>query len=109
MHQSNRVLPSFSALTTRIAGDVITAGMAERAPNFLASYEAAQTTERFPRQATTTGLPRSCGSSRCSTDAQKASMSICAILRCQHGRTILGPPTVCWFNGKNCDSLERRT
>jgi len=46
-----------------------TAGMAERTPKFRASYEAAQTTERFPRQATTTGLPRSRGSSRCSTDA----------------------------------------
>ena len=46
-----------------------TAGIAERTPDFLASYDAAQTTERFPRHATTTGLPRSCGSSRCSTDA----------------------------------------
>jgi len=35
-----------------------TAGMAERTPKFRASYEAAQTTERFPRQATTIGLPR---------------------------------------------------
>ena len=34
-----------------------------------ASYEAAHTTERAPRQATTTGLPRNEGSSRCSTDA----------------------------------------
>ncbi|HKV46867.1 MAG TPA: hypothetical protein VJN69_02160 [Candidatus Acidoferrales bacterium] len=34
-----------------------------------ASYEAAHKTERFPRQATIAGLPRSCGSSRCSTDA----------------------------------------
>src|SRR5215469_18438161 len=33
-----------------------TAGMAERTPNFRASYEAAHTTERFPRHATTTGL-----------------------------------------------------
>jgi hypothetical protein len=33
--------------------------MADRTPNFLASYEAAQTTERFPRQATMTGLRRS--------------------------------------------------
>ena len=46
-----------------------TAGMAERTPNRLASYEAAQTTERLPRQATITGLPRNCGSSRCSTEA----------------------------------------
>src|SRR6266566_4406514 len=45
------------------------AGMAERTPKALASYEAAQTTERLPRQATMTGLPRSCGSSRCSTEA----------------------------------------
>jgi len=35
----------------------------------------------FPRHATTTGLPRSCGSSRCSTDAQNASMSTCTIFR----------------------------
>jgi hypothetical protein len=33
-----------------------TAGMAERTPKLLASYEAAQTTERLPRQATITGL-----------------------------------------------------
>jgi hypothetical protein len=46
-----------------------TAGMAERTPKRLASYEAAQTTERLPRQATITGLPRSWGLSRCSTDA----------------------------------------
>src|SRR5450759_1348739 len=46
-----------------------TAGMAECTPKALASYEAAQTTERRPRQATMTGLPRSCGSSRCSTEA----------------------------------------
>jgi len=45
------------------------AGMAERTPKALASYEAAQTTERLPRQVTMTGLPRSCGSSRCSTEA----------------------------------------
>jgi hypothetical protein len=32
--------------------------MAERTPNRLASYEAAHTTERFPRHATMTGLPR---------------------------------------------------
>jgi hypothetical protein len=30
--------------------------MAERTPKALASYEAAQTTERMPRQATMTGL-----------------------------------------------------
>ena len=45
------------------------AGMAERTPNTLASYEAAQTTDRLPRQATTTGLPRKAGSSLCSTEA----------------------------------------
>lgn len=33
--------------------------MAERTPNSRASYEAAHTAERFPRHATTTGLPRS--------------------------------------------------
>jgi len=43
--------------------------MAERTPNTRASYDAAHTTERAPRHATTTGLPRSDGSSRCSTDA----------------------------------------
>ena len=46
-----------------------TAGIAERTPNMRASYDAAHTTERAPRQATTTGRPRSDGSSRCSTDA----------------------------------------
>src|SRR6266849_1851948 len=46
-----------------------TVGMADRTPKLLASYEAAQTTDRLPRQATITGLPRSYGSSRCSTDA----------------------------------------
>ena len=46
-----------------------TAGIAERTPNLRASYDAAQTTERLPRHATTTGRPRSDGSSRCSTDA----------------------------------------
>jgi hypothetical protein len=45
------------------------AGIAERTPNFRASYEAAQTTDRFPRHATITGLPRNSGLSRCSTDA----------------------------------------
>jgi len=37
--------------------------MAECMPKRLASYEAAHTTERLPRYATMTGLPRSCGSS----------------------------------------------
>jgi hypothetical protein len=45
------------------------AGIAECTPNALASYEAAQTTERFARQATITGFPRKSGLSRCSTDA----------------------------------------
>src|SRR3546814_7314818 len=35
-----------------------TAGIAERTPNTRASYDAAQTTDRAPRQATTTGRPR---------------------------------------------------
>ncbi|AMD50519.1 hypothetical protein F783_005450 [Bordetella holmesii F627] len=43
--------------------------MAECTPNGLASYEAAQTTERAPVQATITGSPFSSGRSRCSTDA----------------------------------------
>src|SRR6266436_5652682 len=46
-----------------------TAGMAERTPKCLASYEAAHTTERVERQAMITGLPCSRGSSRCSTEA----------------------------------------
>jgi hypothetical protein len=56
---------------TRAGGAVslIYAGMAERTPNALASYEAAQTTERLACQATITGLPRRSGLSRCSTDA----------------------------------------
>jgi len=57
------------------------AGMAERMPKALASYEAEHTTERLPRQATTTGLPRNFGSSRCSTEAYNASMSAWMILR----------------------------
>ena len=46
-----------------------TADMAECTPKRRASYEAAQTTERGPVQATTTGRPRSAGLSRCSTEA----------------------------------------
>jgi hypothetical protein len=51
---------------SRIARD---AGIAECTPNFLASYDAAQTTLRSPGQPTITGFPFSEGSSRCSTDA----------------------------------------
>jgi nucleotidyltransferase/DNA polymerase involved in DNA repair len=43
--------------------------LAARTPKALASYEAAQTTERFACQATITGLPRRSGLSRCSTEA----------------------------------------
>jgi len=45
------------------------ADMAECTPKRRASYDAAHTTERGPVQATTTGLPRRSGLSRCSTDA----------------------------------------
>jgi hypothetical protein len=45
------------------------AGIAERTPKRLDSYEAAQTSDRLPFHATTTGFPRSFGSSRCSTEA----------------------------------------
>src|SRR5438105_1826720 len=44
-------------------------GIAECTPNLRASYDAAQTTLRSPGQPTTTGLPLSAGSSRCSTEA----------------------------------------
>ena len=45
-------------------------GMAEWMPNLRASYEQADTTPRCPGAAPTmTGLPRSDGSSRCSTEA----------------------------------------
>jgi len=47
----------------------VIAGIAERTPKRRASYDAAQTTERLPSQATMTGLPSSRWSSRCSTDA----------------------------------------
>jgi hypothetical protein len=62
--------------------------MAERTPKALASYEAAHTTERLPRQATMTGLPRSCGSSRCSTEAQNASASTWMIFRIMNSKNI---------------------
>ena len=44
-------------------------GIAERTPKGRASYDAAQTTPRRDGPPTMTGLPRSDGSSRCSTDA----------------------------------------
>jgi len=50
-------------------------GMAECTPNGLTSYEAASTTPRRGSPPTITGLPRSSGESRCSTDAKNASMS----------------------------------
>ena len=51
------------------------AGIAERTPKTRASYEAVATTPRWPTPPTTTGLPRSEGLSRCSTEAKKASRS----------------------------------
>ena len=56
--------PSYPEHHRRLAIDI-----AERTPKGLASYDAAQTTDRFPCQATMTGLPRSWTSSRCSTEA----------------------------------------
>jgi hypothetical protein len=75
--------------------------MAERTPKRLASYEAAQTTERLPRQATMTGLPRSCGSSRCSTDAKNASKSIRTILR-----TVICQPSYSWLPEECEESID---
>src|SRR6478752_5336128 len=51
--------------------------MAERTPNRRASYDAVATTPRPPTPPTTTGLPRSEGLSRCSTEAKKASRWRC--------------------------------
>ena len=51
------------------------AGIADRTPNTRASYDAVATTPRCPTPPTTTGLPRSDGLSRCSTEAKKASRS----------------------------------
>ena len=50
-------------------------GIAEWTPNTRASYEAVDTTPRPPSPPTMTGLPRSDGLSRCSTDAKNASRS----------------------------------
>ena len=55
---------------------------AKHTPNFLASQLAAATTPRSREPPTATGLPRSSGLSRCSTEAKNASMSIWMILRC---------------------------
>src|SRR5215204_5634499 len=52
--------------------------MAERTPKVRASYDAVATTPRTPVPPTTTGLPRSDGLSRCSTEAKKASRSRCS-------------------------------
>src|SRR3954451_5984816 len=49
--------------------------MAERTPYVRASYDAVLTTPRPPTPPTTTGLPRSDGLSRCSTEAKKAARS----------------------------------
>ncbi|MBP2675060.1 MAG: hypothetical protein H6Q84_1900 [Deltaproteobacteria bacterium] len=44
-------------------------GIAERTPNFRASYDAAATTPRFSPPPTITGFPRSSGRSSVSTAA----------------------------------------
>ncbi len=57
-------------------------GMAECMLNWRASYEHAATTPRLCGDPpTSTGFPLSSGKSSCSTDAKKASMSMCMILR----------------------------
>src|SRR4051812_27745200 len=57
--------------------------MAECTPNFLAAYEAAETTPRsFALPPTTTGLPLSEGSRSSSTETKKASMSTWKMVRC---------------------------
>src|SRR5262249_42713558 len=56
-------------------------GIAERTPNGRASYEHAATTPRRADPPTMTGLPRSDGSSRCSTAAKNASRSTWTIVR----------------------------
>ena len=54
------------ALGQRLSASTI--DIAERTPKRRASYEAAHTTPRLACPPTRTGLPRSAGSSRCSTD-----------------------------------------
>src|SRR6185503_5954619 len=62
-------------------------GMADRTPKTRASYDAAATTPRLcGSPPTTTGLPFKEGSSSCSTEAKKASMSTWMILRTGAGR-----------------------
>ena len=53
--------------------------IADRTPCTRASYDAVATTPRGPMPPTMTGLPRSDGLSRCSTEAKKASRSRCMI------------------------------
>jgi DNA polymerase-4 len=69
-------LPSATATAEAIraaireeTGLTASAGIADRTPQRRASYLAAHPTQRAPRHATTTGLPRSAAASRCSTDA----------------------------------------
>src|ERR1017187_7957258 len=57
----------------------ITLGMALRTPKRRASELALATPPRAPPPPTATGLPRSVGSSRISTDAKNASRSMCRI------------------------------
>src|SRR3972149_7078152 len=59
-------------------------GIPDLTPNFLASYEAAETTPLFagsPLPPTIRGLPLSSGLFLISTDAKKASMSTCITKR----------------------------
>src|SRR3546814_2161371 len=55
--------------------------MADRTPKTRASWLAAATTLRGDEPPTAKGFPLRLGSSRCSTDAKKASMPTCMILR----------------------------
>src|SRR2546423_1510947 len=56
-------------------------GIADLQPKTRASYDAAATTPRRAAPPTRTGLPRRLGSSRCSTEAKNASMSMWRISR----------------------------
>src|SRR3954470_2495078 len=67
--------------------------MAERAPYARASYDAVATTPRPPTPPTTTGLPRSEGLSRCSTEAKNASRSRCITDASGRMARNLSPPT----------------
>ncbi len=67
-------------------------GSAEWTPYRRASYDAAATTPRGPVPPTTTGLPRSSGRRRSSTDTKNASMSTCRITRADVDIRATQPP-----------------